>query len=527
MSATSDTPTTGAAAPRHRLDAPAPPVDAGTPESPPAEAAPRRTPVPASAWISWVALALMTTSSVASLRPAPTMAVYGLAAVFLYVVPAIVFLLPTSLVSAELASGWNGGVYNWVATGISKPMGFLAVWCQFAMTIFYYPTLLGFVASTLAYVINPALATSGVWTAAVIVVVYWTGVWVSSRGTKAIAGLASGGLIIGTLIPGVLLVTLGVVFLGQGNPSAAPMDADHLLPAWAGLSSLVLIVNNFLSYSGMEMNAVHVSSLRNPGREFPRSMFLAMGLVLLIFILPALAISWFVPAEELSLTAGIMQAFETVFAEFGWQILTPVIGIMLVAASLGGMLTWLAGPSKGLLLISRQEGYLPPFLQRLNKNGVQQNILVTQGAVTTVIALGYALIPSVSSAYWVFSVITTQVYLIMYLLMFVAAVRLRRTHPDHARGYRAPILRTLCGVGFVASAAALLVGFVPPSQFGTTSPWVYLVIVGGGALGLGLLVPFLFYRFRKPSWRQVSAADDAADTDGVASGPEQPEVSEP
>ena len=62
------------------------------------------------AYISWVALALMTTSSVASLRAAPTMAVYGLAAIFLYLLPAVVFLLPTSLVSAELASGWNGGV---------------------------------------------------------------------------------------------------------------------------------------------------------------------------------------------------------------------------------------------------------------------------------------------------------------------------------------------------------------------------------------------------------------------------------
>ena len=141
-------------------------------------------------YISWIALALMTTSSVASLRPSPTMAVYGLACIFLYLVPAIVFLLPTSFVSAELASGYEGGVYNWVARGISKPMGFLAVWCQFAMTIFYYPTLLGFVASTLAYVINPELASSGVWTAIVIVVVYWSGVWVSSRGTKGVAGLA-------------------------------------------------------------------------------------------------------------------------------------------------------------------------------------------------------------------------------------------------------------------------------------------------------------------------------------------------
>ncbi|MGX5772666.1 APC family permease [Microbacterium trichothecenolyticum] len=458
--------------------------------------------VPPPVWISWIALALMTTSSVASLRPAPTMAVYGLAAVFLYLVPAIVFLLPTSLVAAELASGWKGGVYKWVSEGISKPMGFLAIWCQFAMTIFYYPTLLGFVASTLAYVINPELASNGVWTALVIMVCYWAGVFISSRGTKGVAGLASWGLIIGTLIPGAVLVLLGAVFLGQGNPSAAPMTVDNLLPQWAGLASLVLIVNNFLSYSGMEMNAVHVSSLKNPGKEYPKAIFLAMGLVLLIFILPALAISWVVPAEQISLTAGIMQAFEAVFATFDISWLTPIVGIMLVAASLGGMLTWLAGPSKGLLLISREEGYLPPFLQKLNKNGVQQNLLVTQGVITSIIALGYALIPNVSSAYWIFSVITTQVYLIMYLLMFVAAIRLRRQHPDHPRGYRAPMLVALCGVGFAASLAALLVGFIPPSQFGDQSPWIYLVIVGGGALGLGLLVPFLFYRFRKPSWKQ-------------------------
>jgi amino acid transporter len=260
----------------------------------------------------------------------------------------------------------------------------------------------------------------------------------------------------------------------------------------------------------MEMNAVHVGSLKNPAKEFPKSMFLAMGLVLTIFILPALAISWIVPAEELSLTAGVMQAFDAVFANFGAQWLTPIVGIMLVTASLGGMLTWLAGPSKGLLLISRQEGYLPPVLQKLNKNGVQQNILVAQGIITTIIGLGYALIPNVSSAYWIFSVITTQVYLIMYLLMFVAAVRLRRNDPDHARGYRAPMLGALCGIGFAASLAALLIGFVPPSQFGSGSPATYLVIVAAGALGLGLLVPFLFYKLRKPSWKQPETSEVAA-----------------
>ncbi|MFE5829991.1 APC family permease [Streptomyces sp. NPDC056488] len=468
---------------------------------------------PAPTTLTWVTLALMTTASVASLRAAPTMAVYGLACVFLYLVPAVVFLLPTALVSAELASGWSGGVYRWVSEGLSKPLGFLAVWCQFAMTIFYYPSLLAFVASTIAYVIDPSLASNGVYTAIVIMVLYWTGVWVSSRGTKALAGLSSWGLIIGTLVPGTVLVVLGMVFLGQGNASAAPMDANHLLPQWTGLASLVLIVNNFLSYSGMEMNAVHVSSLKDPAKEYPKSMFLAVGLVLLIFILPALAISWVVPSDQLSLTAGVMQAFNAFFSYFhvGWM--TPIAAVMLISASLGGMLTWLAGPSKGLLEISRSEGYLPPFLQKLNKYGIQQNILVTQGVVTSVIALLYALIPNVSSVYWIFSTITTQVYLIVYLLMFVAAMRLRRTRPDHPRGYRAPALGLLCSVGLLASLAALAIGFVPPSQFGGSSVWSYVLVIGGGLVILGLLIPALFLRFRKPDWR-TAAADGPNATGG-------------
>lgn len=460
-------------------------------------------------FIAWTALAFMTTSSVASLRPAPTMAVYGLAAVFLYIVPAIVFLVPTSLVSAELASGWDGGIYNWVTRGISPQLGFLAIWCQFAMTIFYYPSLLSFVASTFAYVIDPSLASNGVYTAIMIIGIYWLGVLVSSRGMQSLAGLASAGLFIGTLIPGAVLVILGITYLLQGNTSVAPMDAAHILPPWAGIASLVLIVNNFLSYAGMEMNAVHVSELRKPGTEFPRAMFLAMALVLVIFILPALAISWVVPAQSLSLTAGVMQAFQAFLAHFGVEYLTPVFGVMIVIASLAGMLTWLAGPSKGLLLIGRQQGYLPPFFQKMNPKGIQQNILVAQGVVTTIIALLYAFIPNVSSVYWIFSVMTTQVYLIMYLLMFVAAVQLRRKQGDHPRGYRAPALTLLCGVGFAASLAAFFIGFVPPSQFGGSSTLSYLAIVGGGVALIGLVVPFLFYRLRKPNWQAEPAAAQA------------------
>ncbi|MFE7414253.1 APC family permease [Streptomyces laurentii] len=451
-------------------------------------------------FISWGTLALMTTASVASLRPAPAMAIYGLAAIFLYLLPAVVFLLPTALVGAELASGWQGGIYRWVGEGLGKPLGFLAVWCQFAMTIAYYPSLLAYVASTFAYVVDPSLAENGPYVAVVIIVVYWSGVWISSRGTKAIAGLSAFGLVVGTLIPGVVLVLLGMVFLAQGNPSAQPMSADHWLPPWTGLASLVLIVNNFLSYAGMEMNGVHVSSLREPKREYPKSMFLATGLVLLIFILPALAIAWVIPSEKLSLTAGLMQAFQAFFDHFSVGWLTRVVGVMLVCAALGGMLTWLSGPAKGLVLLSRQEGYLPPVFQRFNRAGAPTPIMVAQGVITTLIGVLYAFSHDVSSAYWMFSVVTVQIYLIAYLLMFAAVVRLRRTQPSADRGFRVPAVRTVAGVGFLASVLALAIGFVPPEQFGGQPLWRYLLIVGGGLLLLGIVIPAALLAFRKPSW---------------------------
>jgi amino acid transporter len=450
----------------------------------------------------------MTVSSVASLRPAPTMAVYGLACVFLYVLPAIVFLIPTALVSAELASGWSGGIYRWVTEGISPRMGFTAAWHQYAMTLFYYPSLLSFVAATLAYVIAPDLAASGVWTAIVIISVYWLGVLVQLRGgIGVIAKLASSGVLIGTLIPGALLVLLGIVYLAQGNPSAAPMDAEHLLPEWAGIASIVLIVSNFGAYSGMEMNAVHVGRLRNPTSQFPRVMLLATILVLLILILPPLAISWVVPAQDVSLTAGIMQAFDSVLAYFGIQWLTPIIGLAIVSASLAGFLTWLAGPSRGLLLVSREGGYLPPWFQATNKAGVQVNILVAQGILTTALALLFAFSAAVSNAYWIFMTITTSVYLLMYLSMFVAAYNLRKRRPDHPRGYRAPALGLLCAVGFLSSLAAILISFVPPSQL-TFSAAAYLFFVGGGIILLGVIVPLLCLWLQKPSWKTAEPAPE-------------------
>jgi glutamate:GABA antiporter len=457
---------------------------------------------PARGLITWPALALLTVGSVGNLGSTPPLAVLGLASVFLYVLPAAVFLVPVTLVAAELASGWRGGVYHWVEQGISAPMGLLAIWCQFAQTIFFYPALLAYVADTLAYVFDPRLAGNGVYTAVVIIGLFWGGVVVSRRGVPFVAGLASGGTVIGTLIPGAIVVALGAAYLLQGNHhSAAPMTAGQLLPPWHGLASIVLVVNSFFTYAGIEVNAVHVNDLRNPAREYPKAIFVAMALVLVVFIFPTLAISWVIPAHQISFTAGVMQAFNRLFTYFGAAFAVPLVAVALAAAAFAGMLTWMDGPSEGLLLIGRERGFLPPYFQKVNRHGIEMRILTAQGAVITLIALLYAFVPSVSHAYWIFVALATQVYLIMYVLMFIAAMRLRRAQPDHPRGYRAPALGLMCLLGVASSVAALVIGFIPPAQFGHSNPLTYAVLILVGIFVVGILPPLLMDRLRKPGWK--------------------------
>lgn len=204
-----------------------------------------------------------------------------------------------------------------------------------------------------------------------------------------------------------------------------------------------------------------------------------------------------------------MQAFDSLFTHFDLSFAVPLIAVALALGALAGMLAWLDGPSEGLVKIGREQGYLPPYFQKVNREGIEVHILATQGVVITIIALLYAFIPSISRAYWIFTAMATQVYLIMYVLMFIAALRLRRTQPRHERGYRAPALSLLCLLGGLSSVTAFVIGFVPPSQLGHQSPLLYALLILAGLLVIGILPPLLLDRLRRPGWKKTAEGEAA------------------
>ncbi|MFK4729614.1 amino acid permease [Agromyces mediolanus] len=462
---------------------------------------------PATAFLGVGQLALLTLVVVASLRSLPAMAVFGLGSITLYLIPAIFFLIPTALVAAELATGWKGGVYIWVREALGNRWGFTAVWLQWIQNVVWYPTQLSFIAAALAFVFfDPSLSNSGFFTAVVILVLYWGSTFITLRGGNLFAKLGSWGGILGTLLPAALLIVFGAIWVFSGEKSQVPLEASAIIPPFTGLASIVLIVSNVLAYAGMEVNAVHVNQMKDPGRGYPRSVLLASVLILAVFILPTLAISVAVPQKELGLTNGIMLAFGEYFQHWGmgeWA--TAVVSALIAAGALASVITWVAGPSKGVLAAA-ETGLLPPLLQKRNKEGVQSGILMLQGTIVTVLAAIFIIVPDVSSAFVALIDMAAALYLIMYMMMFASAIVLRRTQPDVKRAYRVPALDFVAGVGFLACLAAFLLAFIPPDGFSAFSPAAYPWIVGVVIVVLGV-PPLIFYAVRRPSWDRRSDAD--------------------
>jgi len=454
--------------------------------------------------ISVFVLAMINVAAIASLRGLPAMAEFGLSSVFYYILIAIAFFIPTALVSAELATGWpkRGGIYVWVKEAFGQRWGFLAIWLQWIQNVVWYPTVLSFTAATFAYLFNPALASNPLFMVGTILLVYWGATLANFRGMKLSGWISTIGVVGGTMLPALVIILLAGSWLIAGNQLQIEFTMEDLVPDFGNLSTIVLAASVLLAFGGMEMSAVHAQEVKNPQKNFPRAIFMSTVIILLIFILGTLSIAMVVPSEKISLVAGIMQAFTEFFNAYniGWMV--PILAFLIVIGAAGQVSTWIVGPSKGLFATA-SEGSLPPFFQKTNSNGVAVNLLFVQGGIVTLLALIFLFMPNVSSSYWILTVLTAQLYLIMYVLLFVSAIKLRYSRPDVPRAYRVPFgnigMWIVAGLGLLAALFGIFIGFFPPAQLQTGNLTFYESFLVVGIL-LVVSVPLVLHHFRKPDW---------------------------
>lgn len=454
--------------------------------------------------ISLITLALLITSAIDSIRNLPASALFGSSLIFFYIFGAIVFLIPVALISAELSSAWTeeSGVYSWVKRALGEKTAFLAIWLQWINTIVWYPTILSFIAGTFAFLINPHLVQNKMYLMAIILGTFWLLTLINLKGIQTSAKFAAICTTIGMLIPMILIISLAIFWIALGKPLQIHPTFHTVLPTLGKTESWISLTAIMASFLGMELACVHVKSVNQPQKTFPKALGISVAIILTTMILGSLAIAFVLPHQKINLVDGVMQAFSNFFHVYHITWMIPVITIALLIGSLGGMVNWIISPAKGLLQAAKNN-YLPPILKKENKHGVASNLLILQALLVTVICLAFLLMPSVNGSYWLLTDLSTQLYMLMYCIVFVAALVIKYKFEKKERPFKIPGgkfgMWMVCSLGLIGCLMTLVVGFFPPDGINVGGKGHYEILFSGGMIVM--ILPVIFFYFYH-HWQQ-------------------------
>ena len=461
-----------------------------------------------------VGLAIFTFAFLANVNTTPQLSTFGLGSIILFLAAIVLFLGPTAMASAEMGSTWprTGGLYVWTRLAFGEATAFMIIWLEFANFVVAWPGIMGSISSQASYPIDPNLDNNPMFIIPVVIAVTWAAAWFALRGLRVAKGFAWYAVVAGTLLPAVILVGFAIHYLSIGRKPAMEVSAEALIPH-IDATNIAFLSGALLMFSGIEISAIHSGDIENPGKTIPRSNLIAVVLCFVLFAPLTLALAVMVPSGDMNIVAGLVQAGEKVFDQFNVGWMTAVFTVLLVTGAAASLIQIISGPSRGLLVAGRVGGNLPPFLQKENKLKMPVAIILAQAVISSVLALGYGLLGSVQNAWFIFSIVQTNMTLVLYGIMFAAVVKLRFSRPNVDRPYRIPGklfgLYAVVGVGMIVCLLGIMVSLFPTveAQGMSTPVYIAVVVLGTGAF---LAMPFAFWLFRKPSWK-TDVAEDADD----------------
>ncbi|MFI5343389.1 MAG: APC family permease [Chlamydiales bacterium] len=450
--------------------------------------------------LPFYALLLLIVSAVDSNRNLPSAAIFGAPLIFFFFFGAIFFLFPVSLVSAELGtlSEKKGGIYHWVRLAFGEKAGVIAIWLQWVQAISWFPTILTFIAGTGAYLIRPDLMYSKTYMVFAISIVFWILTLVNLYGIRISAKLNEIFCLVGTLIPTGALIVLGIIWISSKESLSISVSLSSVIPSFMDIGPWTALVAIITSFSGMELAGVHMHSIKNPRQTFHKALIIGSFIVLFSMLFGALSIALVLPSHYIHLAGGLMQVFAAFFHQFHLDSWIVLVSLMVLIGSFGNLINWILAPAKGLLSASEQ-GYFPPYFAKVNKKGVALRILVAQAILVTLLCLLFLFLPSVNAFYWFLMAVSSSLYMIMYIMMFFAAIRLRDKFP--VKAFHIPCgksgLFSLCTLGLIGCVITIVVTLVPPPGIPIAAPLKYALMIICGNLVLIAPAFLLFLRKKR------------------------------
>ncbi|MGM0448593.1 MAG: APC family permease [Methanobacteriota archaeon] len=395
----------------------------------------------------------------------------GTAAAASFAVGGVIALL-VALPTSELATAMprSGGGYYFISRGLGTLAGTvigLSLWLGLVFATAFYLVGLGYYALDALGQVGIAVGAGADAIVSVIAVLAGVGFTVLNvTGTENAAKLQNGIV--------ALLLSMLVAFLGFGLLEAFGLVAVDTPPGqaadvWSAVPVLSVAALVFTSYLGFAQVATVAGEMKDPGRNLPLAM---VGSVVIVTVLYVLTI--FV-ATNIFTRDALLAAGETAMVEVGRALLGPAGALVIIV---GGLLATMSSANASILSTSRaiygvsKDALLPRWASRINlRYGTPHVALGMAGGPVVVLAA--------TGQVQLLAEVASFLHLIMYGLMCVALVAIRRDRPEWydpdfvvPGGPVVPVLGALASFGLIAfmNRLSILVGL---AVIAATAGWYF------------------------------------------------------
>ena len=439
----------------------------------------------------------------------------GPSAIVWTIVMIALFFLPYGLMTAELGSTYPdaGGIYSWIVRAFGNKWGTRVSWWYWLNVALWVPSVYLMFSVVLSDMFFPDLGFwPQVWIAMALIAVNWfvnimtleTGKWVPNIGAVITVGVI---LLIG--VAGIIAFTDG------GSATSFAWNTDSMIPTAATAAlALPIIIYNFL---GFELMSSASNEMRNPRRDVPRTIVIAGVLIGAFYLISTVGMQVIMPAEEISETSGLMDALRSVFGD---NLLVTLVGIGILYAFFAALIPWTIGANRAAAEAAEQ-GDLPPVFKKMSaKHRTPVGAANLTALVSAAITLIYGVLFSVTngdidSLFWSLFAFSSIVFLLPYVAMSLAFLRLRVRDPHAERPYKVPGGT----VGAWTSAILVIMLLVAAVFFFVWNPWIEFDATTTWLILGGLAATFIAQEVlvaMSPRWKKAHPELVDVELDGIA-----------
>lgn len=429
----------------------------------------------------------------------------GLASFAFYLFIILILFVPLALVFAELSSTWHsgGGTYEWIQRAFGSRAGFITIWLVFWQNLTWVSLPLIWIGYCWAYALNAQWINTPYFHLILSLILIWLTTFLSMKGINFIKQLTLYGLTLGFFIPALILILIGFFSLLSGHPTAVSFDFFDLKTTFTTLSHWIILPALVITFEGIEISAYHAKEVKDSAKTYPKAIFLGTLLAVCFTFLGSFAIACILPREKFSSFILLIKQISTLFKSYHIPFLFPLFAFLTGIGIYVNFANWFIGPIRGLYRVAK-EGQLPPFFHQINKHNMPSTLIITQGVLMSIVFSLFILFPDVHSSYWFLISITAIWYLIAYLLLFAASIKLRYKYPAIERPFKVPGgkigIWIVSGLGFTACLVALFFSFFLPKEALNLTSLNYALMIALGTT-LFCLAPWFILLFKKASWK--------------------------